>query len=402
MSVAAATIVAKSNLALARVIAESFREHHPEIPFFVLLTDEVDGFFDAEAEPFEVIPLRHLLRDRWQRICFRYPQQPLSYACTPMLLEHLLDTGFDRVLFFKQESLVLGRMDDAIERLGRCSVLVTPHLLAPLQGDDAVRRELTILLSGVTNIGFLGVRDTPSTRSLLSWWSERTSYHCDHDVGGGVHYEQRWFDLVPCYFDGVEQLRDPGYNVAHWNLPERRVEIQGSRIAVDGRPCRLFRFSGYDFDRPERPTRYFDRPTAAEIGVAAEVFATYHSLLREAGFSESRRWPYAWDHFDNGVEIPEIVRAVYRDTEAAGTVFEAPFITGGAGTFYQWLRDAVDQGADADGQVSHLWLGVWQRRPDVRKVFPDPTGLDRDVFLEWTRVSGRTEHRLPGELCEPT
>ncbi len=390
--------MAKNNLALARVIAGSFLENHPEIPFFVLLTDEIEACFNPEKEAFEVILLRDLLLDNWQRLCFRYPQQPLSYACTPLLLQHLLDRGFDRVLFFKQESLILGRMDDAVERLKSCSVLVTPHLVRPLEGDDAARREQTILLSGATNIGFLGVRDSANTRQLLSWWFERTFHHCDHDVGGGVHYEQRWFDLAPSYFDGVEQLRDPAYNVAHWNLPERLVEVIGDRVLIEGRQCRLFRFSGYDFDRPDQPTRYFSRPSMWEIGDAAKVFATYHQLLEKSGFPETRHWPYAWDRFDNGVRIPGIVREVYRDVEASGTVFQRPFMVGETSGFFDWLRNAADGFHGSDGTVSNLWLGVWGRRPDVREVYPDPMGVDRKAFLEWTKSSGAEEHGIPEEL----
>ncbi|MDX6269800.1 MAG: hypothetical protein QOD28_1023 [Acidobacteriota bacterium] len=39
-SVVVATIVAKNYLSFARVLADSFRRQHPEVPFFVLLTDE--------------------------------------------------------------------------------------------------------------------------------------------------------------------------------------------------------------------------------------------------------------------------------------------------------------------------------------------------------------------------
>ena len=397
MPVVAATIAAKNQLALARVVASSFARRHPEIPFVVLLADEVDGCFDPDAENFEVVPLKAMGLEGRERLCFRYPQQPLSYACTPMLISYLLDRGFDRVLFFKQESMVLGRMDDAIELLGKCSVLLTPHLVSPLEGADAAERELTILLSGVHNIGFVGVSDTESARRLLSWWAERTTHSCEHAVGKGIHYEQRWLDLALSYFDGVKVLRDPSYNVAHWNLPERRVTIAGDRVMVDGRRCRLFRFSGYDFDRPDRPTRYFDRLSMDEIGDAATVFAEYHRSLEHSGMRTTSRWPYAWDRFDNGVAIPDVVRVIYREAESSGTVLERPFTTGEDGSFFTWLGSPADQGPPHK-VVTNLWLGVWRRRADVQEAYPEPRGEDREGFLGWTRSSGRVEHRIPEEL----
>jgi hypothetical protein len=394
MAVAAATIVAKNQLALGRVLARSFRRHHPEIPFFLLLADEVDGCFDPAVEPFHLIELAELAIPDRGRFLMRYPQQPLSYACTPFLLGHLLRSGWDRVLFLKQESLVLARMDDAIARLDQCSVLLTPHLVAPLRGADAAERELTILLSGAANIGFVGVSDTAAAHALLSWWAERTQAHCLHAVGDGMHYEQRWLDLAPSYFEGVGFLRDPAYNVAHWNLPERRVETAGGRVLVGGRPCRLFRFSGFDPEHPDRPTRYFERPRMDEIGGAAHVFARYLELLEEAGLRSVREWPYAWGRFDNGVEVPEIVREIFRDLEAAGVLFERPFATDPAAGFYRWLT-APAMGAAA---VTNLWLGVWKRRPDVRLAYPEPGGRDRDGFAAWTRSSGAHEHAIPEVL----
>jgi hypothetical protein len=69
-SVAACTIVAKSYLSLGRVLARSFRRHHPEIPFLTLLAAEVDGYFDPATEPFELLHLSEL--EIPQAECFRY------------------------------------------------------------------------------------------------------------------------------------------------------------------------------------------------------------------------------------------------------------------------------------------------------------------------------------------
>jgi len=34
------------------VLARSFKNHHPDVPFFLLLADEPQGCFDPEHEPF--------------------------------------------------------------------------------------------------------------------------------------------------------------------------------------------------------------------------------------------------------------------------------------------------------------------------------------------------------------
>ena len=223
--VAAATIAAKRHLSLARVLATSFREYHPDIPFFVILADEVDGYFDPAQEPFELVRLSEVGLPNFPRVLFQYRQQELTYAATPYVLAHLLDRGFGSVCFFKQESLVLGGLTSVLGSVSEHSITLTPHLLAPLAGADRHERELNILQSGVYNVGFLGVSGSATARTFLSWWQDRVYRHCRHRVPQGMHYEQRWLDLVPAFFEDFHVVRDPGFNVGHWNLPERATTV---------------------------------------------------------------------------------------------------------------------------------------------------------------------------------
>jgi hypothetical protein len=125
---AAATIVAKPYLSHARVLAHSFREHHPEIPFFALLADDAEGRLDPADEPYELLAFDDLGLDDAAGYRFRYEQQPLSYAMTPHLVDHLLGRGFDRVVFIKQESLVLDRLDPVLAALETSQVVLTPYM----------------------------------------------------------------------------------------------------------------------------------------------------------------------------------------------------------------------------------------------------------------------------------
>jgi len=204
-------------------------------------------------------------------------------------------------------------------------------------------------------------------------------------------------DLAPSYFDGVVLLRDPTYNVAHWNLLERTVELVGDEPRVDGRPLRLFRFSGFDPSHPDRLTRYFDGLQMNEIGDAAELFSLYLTMLEEEGWWETRGLPYAWERFDDGVPIPDLVRQIYRELESTGYVFEQPFSSTRSAGFYRWLKTRTDAAPDAKG-VTNLWYNVWQRRPDLQRAYPDPVGNDHDRFLSWTRATGVDEYGIPVSL----
>src|SRR2546423_21725 len=396
----AATIAAKRHLALARVLANSFHEHHPDIPFFVLLADEPESRFDPSTEPFEMLSLDELSIPNLPRFRFHYRQQELTYAATPYLLSHLLERGFSSACFFKQESLVLDSLSPVFERLARHAIVLTPHLLKPLTGPDRHQRELTILQSGVYNVGLLGVTKTETTRAFLDWWQNRLYHHCRHDVAQAMHFEQRWLDLVPAFFEDVDVVRDPGLNVSHWNLPEREIREADNQLTAEGHVCRFFRFSGFDPDRPTSVTRCSTRLGMADIGAGAIVFARYRSLLEAAGYHESKTWPYAYDQFDNGVPIPDLARELYRNLGDEILRFGDPFLTDGANTFFHWLCDAAPGSDRAAPGLSNLWRAIYERRPDVQRAFPNPTGADREGLLAWMKNSGLVEYGIPPEFLE--
>src|SRR6185369_1532235 len=124
---AAATIVAKCYLASARVLADSFRQFHPEIPFFTLLADEAASCLTPADEPFQFLGLEDLNIPDLTRFCFQYTQQELSFAATPFLLNCLLERGFGRVAFLKQESLIVGDLMPVLSLLDRWPILLVPH-----------------------------------------------------------------------------------------------------------------------------------------------------------------------------------------------------------------------------------------------------------------------------------
>lgn len=395
----AATIAAKRHLSLARVLTASFREHHPDIPFFVLLADEVEDRFDPAREQYEIVQLGELAVPDLPRWRFSYSQQELTYAATPFLLTHLLERGFTSACFFKQESMVLHDLAPVFERLADNCILLTPHLLKPLTGPDRHQRELNILQSGVYNVGLLGVSESETARRFLSWWEDRVYKFCRHDIDKGMHFEQRWLDLVPGFSEEVHILRDPGINVGHWNLLERDIHEVNGELKAGENLCRFFRFSGFDADEPRAVTRYSGRLTMANIGTAAAaVFARYRERLEKAGYHETKTWPYAYDHFDNGVPIPDLARELYRKLGAAVERFGDPFRTAGAGSYFSWLLGTEGEPRRAPGVASNLWRVIYEQRPDLQSAFPDPEGIDRENFQAWKRNHGVPEYGIPTAL----
>ena len=133
-------------------------------------------------------------------------------------------------------------------------MLLTPHLTGPL-GDGKYPDERDILLSGTYNLGFLGVANTPNVHGLLDWWAERCEFLCVSDITHGMFVDQRWIDLAPGFADKVRVLRDPGWNVAYWNIKHRPLAGPPDAPTAGGRPVRFYHWSSFNPTRPHRRSR---------------------------------------------------------------------------------------------------------------------------------------------------
>lgn len=381
--IAIATASAGNYIPFARVLASSLHEQHPDLPLFFGISDELQGRLEPGSEEFEVVTISELPLPEPRRFLFRHHRRPAAIAVKPYLLEHVLDLGFDAVLYIDVDLLVLRDLSELLTATERSAITLVPHLVEPLDGSDRAARELNILQSGVFNGGVLGVRESEEGRRFLAWWQARVHLHCRHAVADGLHFDQRWLDLVPSYFEDVQIFRDPDVDVAHWNLPERDLSS-----------CRLFHFSGFDPDRPDVLTRYSNRLALEDLGAAPALFRSYRDALFEAGWPEAHDLPYGYDRFDNGVAIPAIAREIYSDLGEAAGRFGDPFATEHPGSFFRWLTGFGDRSA----LVSRLWISVHAKRPDLQVAYPDPLGADHEGFCDWTRTSGATEYALPSAL----
>ncbi len=337
---AIATVVAANHLARARVLAASLRRWHPDLSLVLLLMDEPAGRFDPAGEPFEVLRLADLPRtDDLLALAFRYGRRGASAAAKPRLVGHLLERGHPGVLFLDPDTVVTGDLTPVLDAVRGSALVLTPHLVSPARGDGARARELAIARSGILNAGVVGVHAGPVAEAFLEWWSERLLTHCVSDPAEGMHMDQRWLDLAPVLFGDVRLLRDPGVNVAYWNITERPVRIEGAQITVGGSPCRIVHASGYDAASPEILSQYAPAMRTAESGAAGLLADRYQRALLACGDAVARHWSWAFDRWADGVLIPPVAREAHRALGPAAARFGDPFAVG-PGSFRTWLASS--------------------------------------------------------------
>lgn len=323
---AACTIIAKNYLPMARVLADSWKRFHPDCPFFVLLLDSPAGFFSPEDEVFQPVLTSELDIPNLNGFLFKYTVLEASTAVKPYLLNYLFRRyHIDKLLYLDPDILIFESLAPLSSYLDEANILLTPHLLSPLPNDCRSQTDHDILKSGTYNLGFLGLRRGIESDRLLRWWSNKLYHHCLVSIEQHLFVDQRWMDLVPGLFGGVRILRDPGYNVAYWNLHERSVSV-GESVTINGsEPLHFFHFSGFDADRPWIVSKHQNRFEMVDIGDACKLYVRYRDLLVEKGWDETKDWKYGHDFFRSGVKISPSARRYYWELGTDVMHFGDPF-----------------------------------------------------------------------------
>jgi glycosyltransferase involved in cell wall biosynthesis/SAM-dependent methyltransferase len=383
------TIIAKNYLAHARVLATSFRRHHPDGRCCVLVIDETDAYVEQADEPFVLIRPCEIGLEAFDEMRGAYDVMELSTAVKPWLLRHMLRHHDDGggVAYLDPDIQILSRMVELEATLRAHAIVLTPHVLSGMPRDGRKPSETDILMAGVYNLGFIGLSDREDAHRMLDWWSERLLTDCHVAPERGLFVDQRWIDFVPGLVSDLAILRDPAYNVAYWNLPERPLERRERECVVGDRPLRFFHFSGYDPDRPAVLSKHQDRVELSADPTLRELCDAYGEALAQAGWEDARELPYEHDLLPSGVRLTKGMRALYRAGVEAGECPRSIFTPAGEAAFLAWLGAP----APAAPAVSRYLHGLWSSRPDLQRAYPTVEGGDVAGFVGWCVAHGREE-----------
>ena len=379
----ACTIASNNYLALARVFAESYKRHHPGAEVYVCIADRPDPRVPYAQLPFVPVFAAELPIPRFDNFAFRYDILELNTAVKPFLLEHLRTRfGLDRIFYFDPDILVLDRLSGLEELLDRHPAVLIPHITRGLD-DGLLPPERMILMAGVYNLGFLGLKLDGSTAEFLSWWQDRLYRFCVNDIHNGLFVDQSWMDLAPAFLDDVAVARDPGYNIAYWNLPQRRIRETGGRYYAEDRPAGFFHFSGVDFADLEAISRHQNRISLRSRPELRPLFERYRRLVEQAGHDRLRGIPYGYRTFSSSdVPVPWVARKLLQRMDPKGRRWSDPYDLHRPDSFFAWLVEPVEY---PGGFLTRAALALWEQRDDLVHAFPDVCGADLVRFVSWLK-----------------
>lgn len=336
------TSITANYLPKARVLAESIKVLYPDVVFSVMLSDNTPAGFDLENEPFDhlitINDLNLIDRDAW---VFSHSVVELCTAVKGFAFQHIMDqTGAEKVFYFDPDIAVFGRLEDLTHYLDQNAAILTPHQIEPDSDYDSIAdNEIASLKHGVFNLGFLGVRNDASGRAVIDWWAERLRLFCFDDIPSGLFTDQRWMDLAPCFFDDIKVIRDPGFNVATWNLSRRIVTSSHEQeIRINDAPLGFYHFSGLDSgDNLIMLNKY-----AKGNSPLRELRDWYIKRCEHFGQSQLGNQPGCFDLYSDGSRITREERRFYRDRKDVQKRFPNPFDVSNINESYRdWYRANV-------------------------------------------------------------
>jgi glycosyltransferase involved in cell wall biosynthesis/SAM-dependent methyltransferase len=386
------TIIAKNYVAHARVLAQSYKEYHPEGTCYVLVIDDTEGYIEASSELFELVTPAHLGIDDYEHMAAIYDVLELSTAVKPWLLRHLLhERSLQRVAYLDPDIRVYDKLDEIEKLTAEHGLVLIPHITTPLPRDGKRPSEADILISGTYNLGFISLESGSETQGLLDWWSERLKTDCVVAPDAGYFVDQRWMDFVHGVRPGFYVLRDPSYNVAYWNLHGRELTYHKGRYYVEGRPLRFFHFSGFDPDHRRRLSKHQTRIEIRRGSALARACNAYADELLASGYRKAKNWSYSYGVLPNGVTLDSVMHRLYRKGEGAPR--ESIFTAEGADRFVAWLNEPAPVGGE-HGVTRYLYE-IYSSRPDLRQTFPNLDGPDAIRLIEWHHIYGQVKLPYP-------
>jgi len=143
------------------------------------------------------------------------------------------EPNIEKLIYLDCDIFFVGNGDFLFDMLSKHRFLITPHWRCA--SDPAVDMENFQLnfLDGVYNAGFIGARK--DAIEILDFWGNCCLAVCEKNRPAGFYVDQKYLDILPSRFPGIEVVRHKGCNLAGWNTLEcPRSENEKGGIKIDG------------------------------------------------------------------------------------------------------------------------------------------------------------------------
>lgn len=293
------TICSNNYLAQAKTMLDSVLEfntsHYTVIVLCDIKNNEIDYSF---FEPHLIVEASELNISEFARIQSKYNIIELNTSLKPFAFQYLYKKYQEAqiVLYLDPDIEVLSPLSQIECKLIESSILLTPHILFPIDFDGLEPTENLFAQYGMYNLGFLGTKRGPDTEDLLYWWSERMLHNCYDKPSIGVFVDQLPMNYAPIFFNNVTVSKNEGVNVAPWNLHERNITKENGKYYVNGKdPLIFYHFSSLrTHNHLTLPTSAYSRGRIFADSATYQLYDNYMQKIYANGYETFSEIPCAY------------------------------------------------------------------------------------------------------------
>ena len=318
------TIVARNYFSFARTLADSIIVQYPNAIIYVVICDRNYKFLDTGNAHIKFISLEELNLPNFDQFAFRYDILEFCTAIKPYVFKWIFEKRHHKsAIYLDTDIYLISRLTEVEKKLKEnVSAVLTPHLLDPIN-DNFHPNERTMLQVGSYNLGFIAINNNLEGNKLIKWWANRLEKDAFVDLESGLFTDQKWANLMPSLFHSVYILRHPGYNLAYWNLSQRKVSFKNKKYFVNDMPMVFVHFSGIDPLNPTIFSKHQNRIKINNIGVLKPIFDHYIKSLIRNDYIGTHKLPYEFNFFNDGTRISSAMRFYYNNLQKK--IYSNPF-----------------------------------------------------------------------------
>jgi len=348
------TIVAKNYTGLATILGNSIKEHSEDTTFVVFIADEINQDFSFPETGFIYLIAKETIaidNSTWTEMAFKYNLTEFCTAIKPFCFTYLFDKyGAENIIYFDPDILLFSSLNPVWNVLQEKDIIITPHIVTPETIYSGVFPETNILATGIYNLGFIGIKKTPTSTAFINWWQNRLTEKCFIDKIEGLFTDQKWIDFLPALFDSskIEISKNLGLNAAPWNFYERKFIKEDGTWYITNRitgqdkdPLIFVHFSGFNYK--ELNANAASNKNIFNLKVYDDimpVLESYAAIIKQSDYAAYFNYSYTYGCFDNGQTIVHFHRRLFRRLLMDSNETGNPFLTGGKQSFYTMLAKA--------------------------------------------------------------
>jgi hypothetical protein len=340
--VAYCTIASANYLPRVRVLQESLIEHNPGASFHLLLCEWPEVCRSLSSDTGHVFVTPEDVCPDWLHMAFYYDIVEYNTALKPYFIEYLFANGYDAVFYLDPDIEVYDSFH-ALESLAEnYDLLLTPHVCQPMPMDSISPGIDDIIRAGQFNLGFIGMRKSEEAARALRWWRDVCHEYCLFDSKHRFFVDQFWAAALPSFVQKFYCLRDPGCNMAYWNVFQRELQFREGRWSTGDDSLKFFHFSGLDDDLTQ-VSKHQHRVKAPVGSPLYELLVKYREKIAVNTWAKYSAHVYSFARYLDGRTIsPDERKSFLRLGQAQRDRLGNPFVDRAT---VQHLRN--EQGPDA-------------------------------------------------------